>query len=136
VTWHADRSLRRMQHALDRYGRSCPLGPGLGLWRVWMPTSARIKDIRQVLPRLIGQFDAANELQVEIQPDWPREERHDEARRFGIAMIYKSPSPGRDLVYFSEGPTGGLLPDDPDLIVDWLDEVVSDPEYADLTEKL
>jgi hypothetical protein len=32
--------------------------------------------------------------------------------------------------------TGGVLPDDPNIIVDWIDGVVVEPRYSDLTKKL
>ena len=71
-----------------------------------------------------------------LQATWPPGPLADRARELKIDHIRRGVVDGSDVAWYSLGPTGGWEPDDGNLVVDWLDALVVDPAYLDLTNKL
>jgi hypothetical protein len=136
ITWHADRILQAMYVEAIKNDRLVPLRPGLGSWTAMMRRGALVPRVHAELPDLIADLDAAGLDQLEVYADWPRGQLADHARRLGIEWVHRVSVGRRDMAMYSEPMPGGAVPEDPDVIVDWLEGVVADPDYADLTGKL
>ena len=138
ITWHEDAATRQMWVELHKREpvQRISLEDGLGQWGVSVYASARLSRLFPVLPDLISRLVVANRLQVRIQPTWPRDDLADEIRRLGIEDIGRYSDREPSLAIISPRTEAEWIPDDPNVIVDWLDRLVIDPAYLDLTAKL
>ena len=136
VTWHEDRHLRSLFSATDKHGHRVPLGEGQGEWYLFVRWRAQVRRLHGELPDVIADLAAAGVSDLLVQPEWPPGELAARLRDLGIDHIRRGEVDGPDVAVCLAAPTGAWVPDDPDVIVDWLDEVVGDPHYADLTGKL
>ena len=68
---------------------------------------------------------------------WPRGEPGDTARRLGVEYLSSFPDQSADvLIYFIPSGGGGAYGGDPDVITQWIEDVLSSDSYLDVTEKL
>jgi hypothetical protein len=138
VGWHQDREIQAMWAETHKRkdAQQVALSPGAGQWMVSLSRGASIKNLYRELPSLIGDLLAQGETQLMIQGTWPPGPTADSARRLGIEDMSRvnNSSPAR-AIFFMPG-SGGVVPQDPNVIVTWIDEVVADSRYLDMTSKL
>ncbi len=137
VAWHEDPELREMWSNVFRreQHQEIELSPGLGLWVVSLVRGANINQLYRNLSVLVDELARQGINRLEIVRQWPRGEPADTARRFGIEYINKVKDAPDRAVFFMPG-SGGTVPTDPDVVSDWVTEMLVDPDYADTTQKL
>jgi hypothetical protein len=112
------------------------LNAGAGIWVVGLVAGANINRLYRYLPAFVDQLRAANVTRLEVTPTWPHDAHGSTSRELGIAYInLADPSGGAEAVFFMPH-AGGVVPTDGNVIADWIDAVLSDPDYADTTAKL
>jgi hypothetical protein len=138
VTWHADRQIQEMWGRTFRMERHqvIELPPELGTWVLTLVTGARIDALPKALPALIAQLAAAPRPWLDITPSWPRGAMADEARRLGIEHIHRVQIDAPNEAVFFMPSTGGAVPEDPNVIPEWIESVLNSTEYADNYKKL
>jgi hypothetical protein len=138
VAWHEDEAIQAMWQATFRRERhqQVALSAGLGQWAVSLVRGARIDRLYDDLPALLSRLSAVECFSVDIHADWPRDEFGDSARALGIEHIARVNAHEPSMAMFFMPPTGGQLTGDPNLIVDWIDELVAHPRYQDMTQKV
>jgi hypothetical protein len=139
VGWHPDPQMNAMMSGILKMKRHqiIDLAAGLGQWQAGLELGANIKALRKQLPRLIEELAAAGISDLHVSDDWPRDEPTETARRLGIRYMRRVgelSDPDRAVIFLP--PTAGFMPTDPDLIVDWIDGLLRDPEYVDAWRKL
>jgi hypothetical protein len=92
------------------------------------------------MPDFLARYAATMTVDIHagmtIQPDWPIGPLADDAREIGIESFHRFSMESPALAVMQPLSTGGALPDDPGIIVDWIEGVVAESRYLDLTEKL
>lgn len=112
------------------------LRPGSGSWSAGLTEHARIKRVFTELPALIYDLVAAACMQLDIYDDWPRDDISNRARALGVTHIGSANPEGPDQVmYFLPG-SGGAVPTDPNVVVDWIEGFLQQPTKTDLSDKL
>ncbi len=113
------------------------LDDGLGQWGLRLRAGANIGQLYKELPALIDSLAAARIRHLEVYDSWPRGEVADRARALGIDYIsHASDDEPARAVFFMPSQPGVAIPSDPDVIVDWVEEVLAAPEFADVSAKL
>jgi hypothetical protein len=137
VAWHEDRVLREMWANTFRRARhqTIDLPERAGTWTVGLQMGARIDRLYRELHILVELLGQAGEQRLTIHGPWPRTPVADVARRLGVNYVAQV-DPEGSVAYFFMPSTGGAVPTDPDGIVEWIDEMLSHPDYADTTGKL
>lgn len=140
VGWHVDPRLQEMWAQTFRRPKhqQIELQAGSGRWAMKLRPGARIDRLYSGgLQHLINEMNAAEVPQLTVWPSWPRTEVAEIARKLGIEYLWRSsiddPAVG---IYFLPGPPGAFIPENPDVIVDWVEGVLADPDYLDTTAKL
>ena len=140
VGWHVDPRVQEMwAHTFKRpKHQQIELEPGSGQWAMKLRVGARIDRLYSGgLQQLIDEMIAAEVPRLTVWPSWPHTEVAEIARKLGIEYLWRSsddePAVG---IYFLPGPPGAFIPEDPDVIVDWVEGVLADPNYLDTTAKL
>jgi hypothetical protein len=138
ITWHEDPGTRQMWVELHKREpvQRITLEDGLGQWGVSVHTSARLDRLFPAVPDLISRLVMANRLEVQIQPTWPTDELAKEIRRLGIEDIGRYSDREPSLAIISPRTEAERISDHPNLITDWLERLVFDQAYVDLTGKL
>lgn len=142
VTWHEDPLYRAMwQELLKREPvQQLALAGDIGQWSVHLWSGAHIGRAYEQTPGFLERFAATqgdNALAgMTLEPTWPIGPLADEARHIGIESFHRFSMDSPALAVMQPMTTGGVLRDDPNIIVDWIDSVVVEPRYRDLTEKL
>lgn len=140
VTWHDDPAYRGMWNELLRREHLLELPADIGQWSVHLQTGARVRQAYRRTPGLLERFAASQSdvptIGMTLQPTWPIGPLADEARDIGIESFYRYSMASPALALMQPVSTGGVLSDEPNIIVDWLEGVVRDRRYTDLTEKL
>ena len=136
VTAHVDPAVQSLTVEAARYGNQVALPAGTGAWRVWLSKEARVRRIATELPGLIADLALNRIFDLDIETTWPPGWLADRARHLKIRHVRQVSPEGKDFALYDLGPTGGWEPDDGNLIVDWLDALVLEPDYLDLTAKL
>lgn len=137
VGWHEDPELRAMWSLTFRKEnhQQIDLPPGSGLWAVSLVKGASIRGLYRELPGLIARLVNQGQNRLEIVGNWPRSDLAETARCLGIEYIDKSRASPDAAIFFMPG-SGGTVPTDPNVIVDWVSAVLADNDYADTTKKL
>lgn len=137
VAWHEDRALREMWSLTFQQVKhqQVALPAGEGMWAVSLVKGARIKQLYRELPDFIGELTRQGCNRLEVIGNWPPGTLADTARRLGIEYLEKSEWTPDVAIYFMPD-SGGTVPMDPDLITDWVSDVLADPCYSDTTRKL
>jgi hypothetical protein len=138
VGWHEDRNIRQMwgETLKRKKHQQVELSQSAGQWTALLTPGASIKNLYARLPALIDELLKLGETELLIQGSWPLGPNADEARSLGIQDLVLVNDQGPDRAIFFMPGSGGVVPKDPNVIVSWVDEVVADQQYADMTAKL
>ena len=121
----------------DRH-QQVDLPVGTGQWALQLDRSVDIRtSLRYVeLPGFIETLVRHGHVRLAVEGHWPRDDVADTARRLKIAYIdrFTTAEPSK-AIFFMPG-SGGLVTDDPNVITEWIEAVLQDPDYADTTAKL
>jgi hypothetical protein len=157
VGWNEDPVTRKMWGATFKQAQHqrIPLHAGSGTWSVHLAAGANVKGLYKSLPDLVADIvkaDIASQLDMHMYPDeevlaatpnrdqwelrFPEIPLVNRARSLGIEwMRFYDSGIADEAVFFMPG-GGGYLSDDPNVIVPWIDSVLHDPHYADMSAKL
>jgi hypothetical protein len=136
TTWHADRIITAMDAEGSKHGKRVELSAGLGMWRVRLVRGAQVPKVQRELRALIEDLASAGIFDMTVQVHWPLGSLADRARALGIDYLFGGIHPGPDVALYTEPLPGGIMPENPNDVVVWLDALVVDPDYLDLTRKL
>jgi hypothetical protein len=138
VGWHEDPQIQEMWQNTYKQEehQTVRLPEGTGQWGLRLMPGANIKALHQNLPGFIETLVQANVTFVEPQDMTPTAPLRIAADKLGIEYIGRASEqePSRAIYLFDGG--GGLISAHPDVIVDWIDSMLADPEYRDTTAKL
>lgn len=137
VGWHQDCKIQQMwAETFKRDAQQVVLPPGTGKWTISLTRGASIKDLYQGLPPLIEEILESGKTDLDIVGSWPPGPIADRARQLGIEYAGRVEDSEFSRAIFWMPGTGGYIPSDPNVIVDWVGEVVTDKNYEDMTRKL
>lgn len=138
VGWHEDPALREMWANTFRRDRHqvVDLPEGSGTWTVHLVLGAHIGRLYNQLPAFIVELDAIGCETLDIYESWPHGPTADTARSLGIEHMSRFDGNGPDQAMFFMPGKGGVVPTDPNVIADWIEDMLADPGYWDTTEKL
>ena len=138
VGWHQDREIQQMWAEAHKRPETqqVRLSPGAGQWMVSLSRGASIKRLYAQLPSLVDELLNQGQTELLIQGAWPLGPVADSARLLGIQDMSLVKNVGPDRAIFFMPGSGGAIPPDPNVIATWVDEVVADPRYLDMTAKL
>lgn len=88
------------------------------------------------VPDFIASLAAAGYFDLSVYDDSPRDEPADTARRLGIEHIARLGEDEPSAATFLFGQSGGMVPTEPNLVTEWVEEVLAHRDYADTTAKL
>jgi hypothetical protein len=136
VGWHEDREVRALHKEIQKHDRVV-LAPGLGQWAVHLFNKSKIKTLRRELPRFIEQLDidGIDELSPYADDILPAQFEM-RASELGIEEVRRMSQGDVDEAYFISPGGGGVVSSDTNTVVDWVDQMLADPNYADTTNKL
>jgi hypothetical protein len=118
VGWHQDRKIQAMwaETYKQKNSQQVPLSPGAGQWVMGLSHGASIKNLYKDLPALIDDLLAQGETELMIQGTWPPGPTANSARNLGIRDISLLKGPGPDQAIFFMPGSGGVIPEDPNVI--------------------
>jgi hypothetical protein len=139
VSWHEDAEIQKMWKTTFKQERHhvVPLPPDSGQWGVGLVGGAQIKALYQKLPAFIATL--ADEGKTGLEPAYlhPRDPLRLTAERLGISYLHRAADyPGPSHAMFFMPPSGGVVPPDAESVVEWVESVIADPAYRDVTAKL
>lgn len=139
VSWHEDAEIQKMWKTTFKQERHqvVPLPPDSGQWGVGLVRGAQIKALYQELPAFIATLAAEGETGLELAYLHPRDPLRLTAERLRISYIQRAgdqPSPSQTIFFVP--PSGGVVPPDAESVVEWVESVIADPAYRDVTAKL
>ncbi|MDP3950523.1 hypothetical protein [Microbacterium sp.] len=109
---------------------------GSGSWSAGLTQRALIKRVLAELPALIYDLIATGVERLEIYDGWPRCEISNRARALGVTYIWSANHQGPDeVIYFLPG-SGGAIPSEPNLVVDWVEGFLRKLDKMDLSNKM
>jgi hypothetical protein len=141
VGWDVDQRLAEMWSlmlAQDEH-HVIRLRPGSGLWSLSLRPGAPIKQLLRDVPALVDGLLELGVTNMSPEAEWAPSELVARAMTLGIQRIELTSTEapeGGDRAYYFFGSSGSFVPDDPDVIVDWLDGYLANPRYADTCDKL
>lgn len=112
------------------------LPPGTGMWGVGFAVVPNIKRVHRELFTLITFLQEEGLTELHIQDDYPRGKAADFARVLGVNYLSFHEDGTADLATFFLPFTGGIVPTDSNLIVDWVEEVLLSDDFKDSWTKL
>ena len=112
------------------------LSPGMGMWTVGFAVVPNIKKLTNMIFTLITYLRDERLTELDIQNDYPSGKVADFARDLGISYISFLEGGTADLATFFLPFTGGAVPTDPDMIVDWVEGVLLSHDFKDSWTKL
>ena len=112
------------------------LPDGSGYWAVGYERIPNMKRLRSELPSLIAALNDESLRVLDIYGEYPQGKNADWARDLGINYLNRHDQSGADVATFFLPFTGGAVPTEPDLIVDWFEGVLASEEYKDSWMKL
>lgn len=112
------------------------LPAGTGRWAVGMAVVPNIKKLNNGLSSLIALLQEEGLTELDIQDSYPQGKAADTARELGINYINFYEGLDGDIATFFLPPTGGAVPTDPNMIVDWVEEVLDSNDFKDSWTKL
>lgn len=157
VGWHEDPITRAMWGVTFKQAQHqrVPLLARSGTWSVHLAPGASIKGLYKSLPDLVADIvkaGIASQLDMHMYPSedvlaatpnrdqwelrFPEIPLVNRARKLGIEWMRLYDSGTADEAIFFMPGGGGYLSDDPNVIVPWIDSVLTDPTYADMSAKL
>jgi len=134
VGWHEDREVQALQREIQKHDRVV-LAPGLGQWAVHLFPGSQIRSLRRDLPQFIEQLDASGIEELSPFADVLPAQVETRASELGIEDVRRI-GRGADEAYFISPGGGGAVSSDPNTVVDWVGQMLADPNYADTTKKL
>lgn len=141
VGWDVDQRLAEMWSLLltQPEHHVIRLQPGSGLWSLSLRPGAPIKRLLREVPALVEGLLESGVTRLNPDSGWGSSDLIAVAKSLGIGRVEltttNEPEDGGRAYYFF-GSSGSFVPDDPDLIVDWLDDYLVNPRYADTCGKL
>jgi hypothetical protein len=138
VGWHEDPEIQEMWAVIHQSERPqrIELADGRGRWIVGLVKGARVKALAARLPGLVDGLLGRGTTRLDLYGTWPLDALTEQARKLGIDYVSQvSPDDPSYAIYSVPG-RGGIVPTDADLIADWLDGVLADPDYLDTTKKV
>jgi hypothetical protein len=138
VGWDEDQEIAAMWSATSRKAspQQIALPAGSGLWAVSLERGANIKALYDDLPGLILTLREAGLAELPIHGSWPIGPISETALALGVRRLSHTQRDSSNVAVFLLPGTAGIVPADPDVIVDWIDGLLQDPHYADATGKL
>ena len=138
VTTHTDPAIEAMWSAAFESGQpqQINLPTGLGTWVAGLVAGANIKRLTREVGVLIESVKAQGIERLTIYYKWPRGEPYDTARWLGIDYLQSHPSGSEDVLIYFMPSSGGSYDGDPDVVTDWIEDVLSSEHYRDVTQKL
>ncbi len=139
VSWHEDAAVREMWEITDRSERpqQIELRSGSGQWSVKLLRAARMKGLPQALQMVVDDMLASGRVRMETWAGRSGPELVQRARRSGIEYLAQVTADEQSVaVFFMPSPPGAGIPEDPNAIASWAEEVLADPRYLDVTAKL
>jgi hypothetical protein len=138
VAWHEDPQTREMWSNAFRYEnhQQIMLGAGQGQWAVDLVVGANIKKLYQLLPAVIGRLINVGHTDVRVEGPWQTGDLIEALRDLGIELVRQTSCSDPPRAVFFMPSTGGVVPEDPNVVTDWVELVLADPDYADTTAKL
>jgi hypothetical protein len=112
------------------------LPTGSGQWSVELEKTSSINRLTVELPAFITDLNAAGMTRLTHHFLDPSLDLYRRATELGVRDASRHSADGADLAVLSPPGDGGVIPDDPDVIVDWVDRVLADRRYKDTTQKL
>lgn len=112
------------------------LPPGSGSWAVQLTKQARTKNIQRDIVSVITQMRTQGLDQLEVVEDWPRTDLGNHARGLGFTYMRRVESGSTDSAYCQPVGIGGAIPNEPNLLVAWVNEFLRRHDKLDLTNKL
>lgn len=137
VAWYEDRQMREMWSNTFKHERhqQIQLQGGTGHWVVELVKGANIKRLYAELPSFLSGLASQGTRNLSVEGPWPRGKAADTARQLGIhyaSLIDETP----DIAVFFMPPAGGTVPNNPDVVAEWVTEVLAESDYQDTTRKL
>jgi hypothetical protein len=138
VGWHPDPQMNAMWDGIRKMKRQqiIEVAIGLGQWSVGLEPGANIKELRRRLPALIAGLAEDGINQLNVAGNWRRDGPTEDARRLGIRYVSRLSGSEHDHAVIFPPASGGYFPTNPDLIVNWLDDLLRNPDYVDVWAKL
>ena len=139
VSWHVDPTIQEMWASTFRRPehQQISLRPGSGQWGLKLVIGARIDRLYSNLQGFIDLLIAGGITRLDIFPSWPMDDLSNAGRRLGLEYIAQARTDDpAGAIFFLPSSPGGFIPDDPNVIVDWIEGVLDDPNYHDVTQKL
>jgi hypothetical protein len=137
VAWHEDPKIREMWSRTFKHSRhqQIDLRPGSGQWSVALVRGAKIKHLYATLPDLVAALLGQGCLWLDVD-NHSRGTLVEAARRLGIEHISQVSADEPSTAIFFMPSSGGTVPLDPNVICDWIEAVIADHDYLDMTAKL
>jgi hypothetical protein len=138
VTTHTDPAIEAMWSAAFESGQpqQINLSTGLGTWGAGLVAGANVKRLTREVGGLIESLKSQGIERLTIYYKWPRGEPSDTARRLGIDYLQSHPSGSEDVLIYFMPSSGGSYSGDPDVVTEWIEDVLSSEHYRDVTQKL
>lgn len=138
VGWHEDPNIQSMWAHINQHSptQRLILPDGIGQWSARLRAGARLTRLRHELPNLIVDLDRAGREHLDARTSLPTDALAERAARLGIDNVSRFSTREPSLVVYSPPGKGGFIPDDANIVCDWITEVVTDPRYLDMTTKL
>jgi len=137
IGWHEDPTVAAAWNALKKRPRHhwCDLPPGAGYWSLMISHRCNINRLERELSSLIAILDDSGIEKLDMYDSFPRNVAANLARSLGIIHLRKVGVDRDEAFYLFEG-TGGVVPQDPNEIVPWIDELLVSNDYQDSWKKL
>jgi hypothetical protein len=137
VGWHEDPVVAAAWNALRKRRRHhyCELEEGAGYWSLLISHNCNLNRLERELPNLIRQLNVSGLKKLDIYETYPRDSVSNDARSLGIIHLKKINEEKNEALYIFEG-SGGVVPQDPNEIVPWINELLLSKEYEDSWKKM
>lgn len=138
VTTHKERNIEAMWAEAHKSGQPqmIDLPPGSGSWSAQLVAGSNIPRLIREASTLVLGVQGDELSQLTIYDHWPRGAVANMARNLGVEHLTLNPSGADDVLYYFMPAGGGSYGGDPDVITDWVEQLLAMEEYADITRKL
>lgn len=138
VGWHVDPrrasgwaalTRRKQHHVFD-------LPEDYGVWIASLQVGTNLNRLEESLPALIQQMNEKSVGKLTVDPRHPFGELQLLASALGITHLSLTNEKGRNYVFYNFEGVSGFVPDDANLIVDWIEGVLASDDFRDSWQKL
>ena len=139
ASWHTDPSIEQMWSTTlhGEKPQQIEIRPGSGQWSVKLIRGARIDRLPDGLQEVIDGMLASGQVQMETWSGRSAPTLVQTARRYGIEYLSQvTPEEPSVAVFFMPSQPGAAIPQDPNVIAEWAEQVLADSRYLDVTAKL